>query len=219
MKPYYEDDWTAIYNADCRDVLGSLKGDLVLTDPPFGIGLSYGESFEDTPQYLSDLIKDVVPICRQVAPATLLTCGPANVHLYPPPTWVLSWFIPGGSASTPWGFSTWQPILAYGDDPYLKKGLGRRADSLTRSNQGARISIERSIFGHPCPKPLPAWKQILLRGSTAEGDVIIDPFMGSGTTLRAAKDLGRKAIGIEIEEKFCEAAAQRLAQEVLDLGA
>ena len=67
--------------------------------------------------------------------------------------------------------------------------------------------------GHPCPKPINAWKSIMCN-SSLEGHTILDPFMGSGTTLRAAKDLGRKAIGIEIDEKYCEIAAKRMAQEV-----
>eukprot|EP00919_Chromeraceae_sp_WS-2016_P011436 GHVR01026694.1.p2 GENE.GHVR01026694.1~~GHVR01026694.1.p2 ORF type:complete len:119 (-),score=22.53 GHVR01026694.1:329-685(-) len=94
----------------------------------------------------------------------------------------------------------WEPILVYGC-----KGFGR---------DGVTATISPQPFDHPCPKPLKlfAW---LIRKATGEGDTILDPFMGSGTTLRAAKDLGRKAIGIEIEEKYCEIAAKRLAQEVL----
>jgi site-specific DNA-methyltransferase (adenine-specific) len=71
--------------------------------------------------------------------------------------------------------------------------------------------------GHPCPKPIGQWKWLVNR-ATVVGDSILDPFMGSGTTLRAAKDLGRKAIGIEIEERYCEIAANRLRQEVLLFG-
>jgi DNA modification methylase len=70
---------------------------------------------------------------------------------------------------------------------------------------------------HQSPKPLPLMSKLLAVTSDV-GDLVLDPFMGSGSTLRAAKDLGRKAIGIEIEERYCEIAAKRLAQEVLDFG-
>lgn len=69
---------------------------------------------------------------------------------------------------------------------------------------------------HPNEKPLDMVSRFI-RLTTEEGQTVLDPFMGSGTTLRAAKDLGRKAIGIEIEEKYCEIAVKRLAQGVLAL--
>jgi site-specific DNA-methyltransferase (adenine-specific) len=70
--------------------------------------------------------------------------------------------------------------------------------------------------GHPAEKPLPLIAYLIGK-ATDPDDVVFDPFMGSGTTLRAAKDLGRKAIGIEIEERYCEIAAKRLSQMVLPL--
>lgn len=79
------------------------------------------------------------------------------------------------------------------------------------------MSPPTDVDGHPCPFPLELPKRCIA-ATTDLGDVVLDPFMGSGTTLRAAKDLGRKAIGIEIEERYCEIAAKRLAQEVLDFG-
>ena len=71
---------------------------------------------------------------------------------------------------------------------------------------------------HPTQKPLWLMKDILTLHSNHD-DMVLDPYMGSGTTLRAAKDLGRKAIGVELDERYCEIAARRMGQEVLDLGA
>ena len=82
---------------------------------------------------------------------------------------------------------------------------------MIKANAGAAAAVT----GHPCAKPLSLMTQLILK---ARADTILDPFMGSGTTLLAAKELGRKAVGIEIEEKYCEIAAKRLSQEVLPLG-
>ena len=77
------------------------------------------------------------------------------------------------------------------------------------------IRMQTQVGDHPCPKPLRLLKK-MIENLRTEGN-ILDPFMGSGTTLRAAKDLGRKAIGIEIEERYCEIAAKRMSQGVMAL--
>jgi site-specific DNA-methyltransferase (adenine-specific) len=80
------------------------------------------------------------------------------------------------------------------------------------------FALSDNLGGHPCAKPLKWVTFVLSLVSVDASDIILDPFMGSGTTLRAAKDLGRKAIGIEMDEKYCEIAARRLDQEVFDFG-
>ena len=84
----------------------------------------------------------------------------------------------------------------------------------TRASNYAHGQLASEGKSHPTQKPLPLmqWCVAFTSGT------VLDPFMGSGTTLRAAKDLGRKAIGVEIEERYCEIAAQRLSQQVLDFG-
>jgi DNA modification methylase len=99
----------------------------------------------------------------------------------------------------------WEPVFLYGIQG--RRDLPRRYDVLTVPTQNA------SAFDHPAPKPVSLF--IRLIEWLAPSGTVLDPFMGSGTTLRAAKDIGRPAIGIEISERYCEVAAKRLAQEVL----
>lgn len=208
MTPYYQDAAVQIFHGDCREILPQLEPvDLVLTDPPYAVGENY-ESHNDSGLRLRLLIQDFLPVVRAKAPTVTLSCGVANVWLYPKPTWTLCWFNKAGAGSGPWGFTCWQPLLCYGPDPFLKAGKGRRADFIEHSETS-------EVNGHPCPKPIGFVSKWIQR--TSFGESILDPFMGSGTTLRAAKDLGRKAIGIEIEEKYCEIAARRMSQEVLAL--
>jgi site-specific DNA-methyltransferase (adenine-specific) len=107
---------------------------------------------------------------------------------------------------SPWGFAGYNPVLFYGKDPRDGKGQSSVMTSLTQ---------RASTTEHPCAKPEKAMLWMANKASV-EGETILDPFMGSGTTLRAAKDLNRHSIGIEIEEKYCEIAAKRLQQEVFD---
>jgi len=211
-KIYYQDDSVVIYCADCREILPLFPDksfDLVLTDPPYGNMTDY-ETYEDSQTNLSSICSDVVPQLRRLSQRMLITCGVSNINLYPKPEWILSWITPAGNGSGKWGFCCWQPILAYGTDPYLVNGLGRHPDIILKTET-------TKIKDHPCAKPLDLWQLVLERGSVKQSDFILDPFLGSGTTAVAAKILGRKCVGIEISEKYCEIAAKRCAQSVMQL--
>ena len=212
MKPYYQDEWVTIYLGDCREILPQLpKVDLVLTDFPYANDTEYGV-YKDTPENLRSLISNILPMLKAKAPLVALTSGVGNIFEYPPATWVLAWYIgQNGQLSTRWGFNCWQPILVYGADPYLKNGLGRRADAILHEAE------KPDIFKHPCSKPVKTWSKLIIRLSPFTDQVILDPFLGSGTTAYCAKKLNRKCIGIEIEEKYCEIAANRCRQSVMEL--
>jgi len=207
VTPYYEESNIQIFHGDARELLSELHGDLVLTDFPYGVNEEY-DQYQDTEANLQTLIIDLMPLILKSAPVAMITCGVGNIYKYPKPEWIMSWVTPAGNGSGPWGFCCWQPILAYGKDPYLQSGLGRRPDTFIHTETS-------NDSDHPCPKPLAIWKKLVIRGSAKEDDVIIDPCAGSGITGRACKDLGRKCIMIELSEAYCEVAANQLRQEVL----
>lgn len=219
MTPYYEHAGITIYHGDCREMLPTLKADAIIADPPYGVGIPYA-SFSDTREHLLALVIDVYPLMRACAPVVAVTPGVVNIHVWPSPTWTLAW-VPDNSptGSSPWGFPCWQPVLVYGPDPFLARGLGRRSDVL-RTATGWTELRDNTASAHPCPKPYGFARKLVARCTAAiAAAVVVDPFMGSGTTLVAAKDMGLTAIGIELEERYCEIAAKRLAQEVLPLDA
>ena len=209
MKPYYEEENITIYHGDCLEILPQLnvEADLVLTDPPYNTNMDYprGDKRSDYEQWSKnwfDLIK-----CPLV-----FTPGMLNINMWfkiKEPYWVCAWFkVNQNSPSRLRGFNVWEPIFVYGK---IKKQVGHDAWI-------GRVEMQFKGTGkppHPCAKTLKIWRQILESFSN-ENDLIFDPFLGSGTTLVAAKQLGRRAIGIEIEEKYCEIAAKRLSQEVFN---
>ena len=199
MKPYYEHNGITIYHGDCLEILPELEPvDLVLTDPPYGIEYSTWDKTVPRPQ-------DWLYQCIAKAKTVYVTPGVNQGILYPQPTWTMAWFRPGSIQRTREGsgFSHWEPILVYGK--YISNVDAKQIKAIP----------QKDAKGHPCPKPLELFKWLV---SPKVFITILDPFMGSGTTLVAAKGLGRKAIGIEIEEKYCEIAVRRLAQEMLPFG-
>ena len=218
MNPYYQDDRVTIYHGDCIELLRDFKDnefDLVVTDPPYGIektGSKKGDYdlIEDNEESLIKLIDRSIDNILRVGEVCLLTPGHLNIKKYPQPSWILAWVYGTTNNSNKWGFTSWQPILAYGKDPYLKNGLGRRMDIIKDSKVPEKN-------GHPCPKPISFVKKLIQRGHPESCGVanILDPFMGSGTTMRAAKEMGYKSVGIELSERYCEIAANRCRQEEL----
>ena len=213
MTPYYEQDGITIYHGDCREVLTLVTADVVLTDPPYGINGGalqamgrnkgdYAGGFNDTPEYIRDVVVPVVRALIDAVPCVVVTPGNRCMCYYPQPHSFGVFYQPAAVGMQRFGNLDAQPIFYYGS-----AGGGRLGKPCSYV-----LTESPEKNGHPCVKPYSAWRRVL--ASLPEG-IVLDPFMGSGTTLRAAKDVGRRAIGIEIEERYCEIAAKRLSQGVL----
>lgn len=196
LVPYYEEPGIQIFHGDCREILPHLpKVDLVLTDPPYGIRLAanpFRQKFEK-----SDWDNDV------------------------PDAALLADVIEMGKDAIIWGGNYFslpahQRFLVWDKVQHEDFSSAMCEQAWTTLNGPAKL-FRRHVVSytkdHPTQKPLELMHWCL--GFAPDAATILDPFMGSGTTLRAAKDLGRQAIGIEIEEKYCEIAVKRLRQEVL----
>lgn len=209
VKPYYQDDAVTIYHADCRLILPDLpKVDLVLTDPPYGaIG---GSNFVEVNEY--DLSWDFEPISDELL-QLVLSKGTNQIiwgvnyfwHNFKPTNSLIVWDKKCQNG--------WQDTFSDGEIAWTS--LGKKLIIYRQLWVGALRTGDCYKRQHPTQKPVELMRWCI----EYAGDIqtIFDPFMGSGTTLRAAKDLGRKAIGIEIEEKYCEIAAKRMSQTVMPL--
>lgn len=228
MKPYYQDDACVIYHGDCREILPHIEADVLVTDPPYSsggfqeagkssgsIGTRDGQTIQfdnlSTRGY-ERLMRETLRHANQADEIYVFTDWRMWINTFDAieaAGWrvrnMLVWDKGQMGMGMPW--RNQHELIAFG-----KRSPGKIIDG----KRGNVLRVKRSgNKHHPTEKPLDLLQQLI--GNT-EGDTILDPFMGSGTTLRAAKDLGRKAIGIEIEERYCEIAAKRLAQEVLALG-
>ena len=203
MKPYYSHAGVTIYHADARDVVPHLAYETVITDPVW----------PNAPDGLFG-VDDPVRLFAEVA--SLLRCNRLAVQL-------------GCNSDPGMLVSVGMPFVRVCWLPYIVPGYRGRVlysgdvaylyGAIPKQNGHKVITGEHKAHGdgrseHPSPRALGHTRWLVGRWSEPT-DTVLDPFMGSGTTLVAAKATGRSAIGIEIEERYCEIAAQRLAQEVL----
>lgn len=209
MTPYYDHGGVTIYHGDCRDVLEWLDGyHSVVTDPVWPNSSPFLQG-ADRPL---ELLAESADLWRCQRAAVHLGCNSDPRFLLAIPerfpffrvAW-LEYVVPGFR-----GRLLYTADVAYLFGPPPTPGPGR----MLVPGQVLDTTSDGKQTDHPTPRKLRHVKW-LVNWWSDPGDVILDPFCGSGTTLQAAKETGRRAIGIEVEEAYCEMAARRLAQEVL----
>jgi site-specific DNA-methyltransferase (adenine-specific) len=242
LKPYYEHAGITIYHGDCREILPSLKVQCVVTSPPYNtlpiahkpsgihaerrsgvnqwIAKAVNGYFDVRPEEeYQKWIREIIGACLDICDGLVwvnhkvryrdgVAIHPARMLPFPIYSEII-WNRRGSMALN---------CKRYAPSHETILGFGRPLDWDDSLNKLMSVwdDIPPQLESeHPCPYPeeIPAR---LLRSSCPIGGIVLDPFSWIGTTLRAAKDLGRRAIGIEIEERYCEIAAKRLSQEVFE---
>jgi site-specific DNA-methyltransferase (adenine-specific) len=227
VKPYYEEGGITIYHGDCLEIRPTLKADICITDPPYSEVTHSGARTKPKQNKGEAGVLLDFPSIGVMQLRHVLACDVrrwtvsfmdwrhiSDMEVCPPPqmrfvrfgVWVKPNGAPQFSGDRP--AVGWEGIcIMHREDAAMRWNGGGSRAVWTYPHPGGEL--------HPTQKPEGLLRQLIQQFSDA-GETVIDPFMGSGTTLLAAKDLGRKAIGIEIEERYCEIAAKRLAQGVLD---
>lgn len=211
MTPYYSDDSVTIYHGDCREWMP--EADVLVTDPPYGLNYQSGWEGRLDRSIVGDadatFRDDVLSRWR---PKPALVFGTWKVAFPTGTRQVLIWDKQGalgmGALDLPWKPGHEQIYV-------LGKGFSGYRGTDVLSYAPGQATARRGRL-HPHEKPVPLMRDLIAK---CPPGVILDSFMGSGTTLVAAKSLNRRAIGIEIEERYCEIAAKRCSQEVLGLEA
>ncbi len=215
--PYYQRDGITILHGDCADLIGRLSADLVLTDPPYGIGEARGRnasrcklapatdygvsSWDDEP--IGDELID-----RVISAGRCACVFGGNYYALPASSCWLVWDKQNGDTD----FADCE--LAWTNYGTAVRMLSYRWNGMIRGSlSGRRAQYEHPRY-HPTQKPVAvmSWAISKCPGVVAS---VLDPFMGSGTTLVAAQQLGLRAVGIEREEQWCEVAAMRLSQPAM----
>jgi hypothetical protein len=217
--PYYSDDLVTLYHGDCREVSAWLEADVLVTDPPYGVRweAKFGDNRgpRDKRSRTTDVIaNDATTAARDEAlamwgtrPAIVFGSWrmprPERLHA------LLIWHKEGAYSALSTGpfFTNHEEVYALG--PSWPKPIKPLRSVITTTEHRSQHTAQ---VGHPTPKPLGLMERLI--EACPEG-VIADPFVGSGSTLLAAKGLGRRAVGVELEERYCELAASRLAQDTL----
>lgn len=236
MIPYYDADGITLHLGDCREILPSLPRasvDCIITDPPYGQDWQSNRRTNGFAKIAGDdgtldvpaAVGLALPVLRRHRHIYIF--GRYDLTALPLCSQVeLIWdkgIIGPGNLELPWG-PQHEPIIFAVSDPHSPANRARGDGRLAaRLRQGSVIRCPRRNGGgnlddahvrHPTEKPVGLLRQ-LIESSSLLGETILDPFAGSGSTLVAAQREGRKAIGIEVEERWCEAAAKRLAQAEL----
>jgi site-specific DNA-methyltransferase (adenine-specific) len=232
MQPYFQNELVTLYHGDSFEVMGSMADesvDCVITDPPYCAEV-HKKARANTPNgvregihFESFSIEDLHKAFDELGRITKTWCVStlAFEHSYeftktPPKhlaykrmgVWVKNNPMPQISGDRP--AHGWESII------YLHK-VGKKSVWNGGGLHGNYVTNIGTPTGHPTPKPLSITSSFVERFSNL-GDLIFDPFAGGGTTLLAARNLGRKVIGVELEEKYCELIANRLSQEAFDFG-
>lgn len=221
MTPYYDEDGITIYHGDCADVVPLVEPStvaLLVTDPPYGIRLStsYGSAGRGVKGGLNKkwaaMPNDYPPVHGDDWPfepepllrfPRLVLFGANNYANRLPPS--SSWIV--------WNRQTTTDAA---DAELAWTNLGGTVRMFSHLWDGYRRSSEVGFHVHPTQKPVALFKWILNRW-TQPGDLILDPYMGSGPIAQACHEMGRRYIGVEIVEEYCKVAVNRLAQGVLAL--
>jgi DNA modification methylase len=213
VTPYYDHAGVTIYHGDCGDVISELpKADAVITDPPYGINMaqgfrSSGRGFgghgkRTSRRYEGDWDRDRPPSELLLS---VVNAGKKAI------LWGGNYFADVLPRTCKWlVWDKQQTMPSFSDAELAWTNLSGVAVKMFRLCGAGIMAIEKKRF-HPTQKPVDLMQWCV---DLSEAQTIIDPFMGSGSTLVAAKNLGRRAIGVERDERFCEVAAKRLSQEV-----
>lgn len=219
--PYYSDDSVTLYHGDCREITAWLVADVLVTDPPYGRGWRQGRHWDAN--HADDRhagiegdhdtgVRDAALAMWGSRPCMVF----GDLMLAPPPDTKLV-----GVYRKPPNAGTRGAIGGYRRDLeaiYLvglwPTGLGGRSSVVATGQRSQGLHLQ-GRYEHPHAKPVDVMEALIVACPLG---VVADPFAGSGSTLVAARNAGRRAIGVELEERYCETIARRLAQDVLPIG-